>query len=70
MMQPGIFVEPGTVRLYHIIRRNAMIYRTKGANDAAGYLYGAGHCPVIPYYQKKCNDFRNEKRWLYLKISG
>ena len=29
MMQPGIFMEPGTARLYHIIRRNAMISGTK-----------------------------------------
>ena len=29
MMQPGIFMEPGTARLYRIIRRNAMISGTK-----------------------------------------
>ncbi len=32
MMQPGIFMEPGTARLYHILSRNAMIFRIKDSN--------------------------------------
>ena len=29
---PDIFMEPGTARLYHILSRNAMIFRIKDSN--------------------------------------
>ena len=33
IMLPGVFMEPGTARLYHIISRNAMISVLKSRNS-------------------------------------